>query len=58
MSDCECFHPLYLDIDSNRGELRPCDLNNDTTHTCIDTIITEMNRGDRQGGEYFKYFLK
>ena len=48
MTDCGCFHPLYLDIDTNREDREPCDLNNETVNTCIAHIMTQINRADRQ----------
>ena len=42
-SDCSCFHPLYLDIDTIRGGFPPCDLNDSEVETCVENIFTQFN---------------
>ena len=43
-ADCGCFHPLYLDIDGEgaRGGIKPCDLGDNTTTLCIDTVLNQF----------------
>ena len=44
MADCGCFHPLYLDIDGEgaRGGIKPCDLGDNTTTLCIETVLNQF----------------
>ena len=42
MSDCGCFHPLYLDIDSVRQGQPACNLADDSTSACISDIMNQF----------------
>ena len=44
VTSCNCFHPLYLDIDGDgaRGGKEPCDLANTTTTLCIDEVLNQF----------------
>ena len=44
MQDCDCFHPLYLDIDDTRHNKVPCDLSDSETDSCIKAVMTQFSR--------------
>ena len=48
LSDCQCFHPLYLDIDTIRGGRPPCDLSHSETEECVESIFTQFNLDQRK----------
>ena len=33
-----------MDVDSNRGTNKPCDLKNDTINTCVEDIMIQINQ--------------
>ena len=43
MTDCGCFHPLYLDIDDDRGGKLPCDMSD----SCVDDIMKQFEDNRR-----------
>ena len=43
MQDCDCFHPLYLDIDDTRHGKRPCDLSKSVTDSCITAVMSQFS---------------
>ena len=44
MQDCDCFHPLYLDIDDTRHNKLPCDLTpHSLTHSCIKAVMSQFS---------------
>ena len=43
MQDCDCFHPLYLDIDDTRHGKPPCDLSDSVTESCITAVMSQFS---------------
>ena len=43
MEDCDCFHPLYLDIDDTRHGKYPCDLDDSETDACISSVMRQFS---------------
>ena len=48
MNDCNCFHPLYLDIDANKQGQVPCNMADMTVNACVDQIMTQFTEGIRK----------
>ena len=48
LSDCQCFHPLYLDKDDVRAGREPCDLVESATQYCVQEVINQFNRDLRR----------
>ena len=57
LSDCQCFHPLYLDIDTIRGGRPPCDLSHSDTEECVENIFTQFNQGNSSSINIMKIMM-
>jgi len=48
LSDCRCFHPLYLDQDRDRAGFGPCNLESGTTdNTCVAAVLEQLGTETR-----------
>ena len=47
-TDCECFHPLFLDSDKMRNEMKPCDLREGNTESdCVFDVMYQLDNSLR-----------
>ena len=48
LTDCQCFHPLYLDRANLRGGEPPCNLSQSAVELCVENIFSQFNTDQRR----------
>ena len=43
LTDCQCFHPLYLDRADMREGMPPCDLGQTAVQNCVENIFSQFS---------------